>query len=150
LFELQTNSSEETEAVAEKIGKVCKGGEVIELISDLGGGKTTFARGLARGIGSTGVVSSPTFTISKVYAGPKLKMYHFDFYRLDDAGLMAHELHDAIDDPVGVIAVEWGEVVSQVLPDKRLTVSITPSGEDVRQLTIRCPEPLSYLMEGVK
>ena len=66
-LKLSSNNAEQTELIAVAIGKRLRGGEMIELVSDLGGGKTTFTRGLARGAGSSDVVSSPTFTISKVY-----------------------------------------------------------------------------------
>jgi len=79
---ITSESPEATEQLAEAIGRRLTGGEVIELVSDLGGGKTTFVRGLARGLGSADVVSSPTFTVSKVYKADKLELHHFDFYRL--------------------------------------------------------------------
>jgi tRNA threonylcarbamoyladenosine biosynthesis protein TsaE len=147
--ELKTISAEQTETVAEKIAQNLRGGEVIELISDLGGGKTTFTRGLARGIGSTDRVASPTFTISKLYKGPSLEIAHFDFYRLGDAGLMEHELHDFLTDPRVVTVVEWGDVVAHVLPDERITVHMKRVDEDSRQLLVTVPENLSYIMEGL-
>lgn len=147
---VSTTSSDMTESVAEAIGRQLKGGEVIELISDLGGGKTTFTRGLARGVGSTDKVASPTFTVSKLYQGPSLEIHHFDFYRLHDAGLMAHELHDLLGDPAVVVVVEWGDVVAHVLPDDRLTIRLTRTGDDSRDIRLEYPKQLAYLVEGVK
>jgi tRNA threonylcarbamoyladenosine biosynthesis protein TsaE len=148
-LQIESTSSAETEAVAEKIARRLRGGELLELASDLGGGKTTFVHGLARGIGSHDRVSSPTFTISKVYKAESLEIHHFDFYRLDNAGLAAYELHDVIHDPGIVVVVEWGSVVEHVLPEDRLSVVITKTGEESRQLVITCPDSLSYLVEDV-
>jgi tRNA threonylcarbamoyladenosine biosynthesis protein TsaE len=148
--QIDVTSADQSEALAERIGEHLKGGEVIELISDLGGGKTTFTRGLAKGIGSADRVASPTFTISKVYVGKKLQMHHFDFYRLDDAGLMEHEIHDVIGDPEVVVVVEWGDVVAHVLPKERLTIHLIRTGDESRRLELEWPESLAYIMEGVR
>jgi tRNA threonylcarbamoyladenosine biosynthesis protein TsaE len=146
-WQTSTTSSEETEQLAEKLGAACRGGEVIELISDLGGGKTTFTRGLVRGIGSPDKVASPTFTISKVYEAGALHIHHFDFYRLQEAGIVAEELAEVIGDPKAVVVVEWGDIVQHVLPEEHLTIIITQTAEDIRELTLSCPEPLMYLIE---
>lgn len=146
---LKSDSSDATEKIANSIATRLKGGEVIELISDLGGGKTTFTRGLGRGIGSPDRVASPTFTISKIYKGDKLEIHHFDFYRLHDAGIMEHELHDVIDDPQVVVVVEWGDVVAHVLPEERLTVRLRRTGDESRELELEFPEALKYLSVGL-
>lgn len=146
----KTSSAAQTEKLAEQIGNKLKGGEVIELKSDLGGGKTTFVRGLARGFGSKDKVASPTFTINKQYmAGDKL-LAHYDFYRLPEAGLMRHELEEVIDDTHAVIVVEWGDVVADVLPTNRLSVQISSTGEEERKLTLTYPPEIEYLIEDVK
>lgn len=147
---LETTSANETEQVAERLGRRLRGGEVIELVSDLGGGKTTFVRGLARGIDSVDRVASPTFTISKVYRGTQLEIHHFDFYRLTDAGLMEHELHDIMDEPGVVTVVEWGDVVAHVLPSERLTIRLRRTGDEARVLDFEFAEPLAYIAEGLK
>lgn len=144
---IQTMSPSETEQIGFNIGRRLKGGEVIELMSDLGGGKTTFTRGLARGAGSSDHVSSPTFTVSKLYKTPHFDIHHFDFYRLQEAGLMEHELHDLLNDPKVVVVVEWGEVVAHVLPSKRLTIDIIQSEIETRDITITYDKKLSYLVE---
>lgn len=145
----RTSDAEETEGIAESIGQRLHGGEVIELSSDLGGGKTTFTRGLARGMGSADTVASPTFTISKLYRAGELTMHHFDFYRLPDAGLMANELSEVVEDPKAVIVVEWGGIVADVLPPKRLKIDIKNLGGDNRALEFSGPDELSYLVEGL-
>jgi tRNA threonylcarbamoyladenosine biosynthesis protein TsaE len=144
-----STGSENTEKLGEQLGRALKGGETIELVSDLGGGKTTFVRGLARGIGSSDKVASPTFTISRLYKSDKLELHHFDFYRLPDAGLMAHELAEALHDPKVVLLVEWADVIRHVLPEKRLTIRFTNAGEDTRRLEIHCPGALHYLIEDI-
>lgn len=145
---INTESGAETEYFGETIGRRLRGGEIIELASDLGGGKTTFVHGLARGAGSTDHVSSPTFTISKVYKTPRLDIHHFDFYRLPEAGLMEHELHDLLDDPKIAIVIEWGDIVRHVLPDERLTIEIIQTAEASRELRAACHPSLSYLLEA--
>lgn len=148
-LQIDSTSSDDTEQLAERLGQRLKGSEVIELVSDLGGGKTTFVRGLARGMGSHDRVASPTFTISKRYTSDGLELHHFDFYRLEDAGLMAHELYDVIGDPAAVVVVEWGDVVSQVLPADRLTVRLERTADEARRLTFVYPDSLHYLVEDL-
>ncbi len=148
-LQITSNSPEETEQIGASLGYALKGGEVIELISDLGGGKTTFMRGIARGSGSTDKVASPTFTISKVYKSPKLELHHFDFYRLNDAGLMAHELHDILGDPKIVLAIEWGNMVKHVLPKERVVVEFAKMSDEARQLQFTYPTELSYLVKDL-
>lgn len=148
-WQTESTSSEATEQLAEQLGRHLRGGEVIELISDLGGGKTTFVRGLARGVGSKDRVASPTFTLSKVYQARGLELHHFDFYRLGDAGLMTHELHDIIGDPKVVLVVEWADVVQHVLPEERVTVHLKNNGDESRTIEFTFPESLKYLMEEI-
>lgn len=145
-----TTTAEETERLAEKAGRVLKGGEVIELVSDLGGGKTTFTRGLVRGLGSTDKVASPTFTISKVYEAGAIQVHHFDFYRLQEAGIIADELAEVAGDPQTVTLVEWADVVQHVLPAERLTITIRQTPEGTRELTFSSPESLSYVLEAIQ
>lgn len=125
-----------------------RGGEVIVLTSDLGGGKTAFVRGMAKGMGSTDHVASPTFTIGREYhsADQKLTLFHFDFYRLNEPGIVALELQEALQDPAAVIAIEWGEIVQDVLPDQKMLIKITRTGEYTRDFSIEYPAGLAYLM----
>lgn len=143
---LTTGSAQETEALGASIGGRLKGGEVVELISDLGGGKTTFMRGLAHGLGSPDKVSSPTFTISQEYHAGRLTIFHFDFYRLGEAGVVADELREVMGDPAAVVVVEWGGIVHDVLPPERLALTLKAVGETKRELTLTYPEKLAYLV----
>ncbi len=85
--------------------------------------------------------------LSKLYKAIKCDIYHFDFYRLNEAGIMEHELDDALQDPRGVVVVEWGDVVQHVLPDERLTIHINKIAEDKRELVCSYPEKLAHLVE---
>lgn len=120
------------------IGRQLKGGEVIELIGDVGAGKTTLTKGIAAGLGIEEDVQSPSFTISRTYqtAHPDIAMTHYDFYRLHDPGIMARELDEAIRDLNTVTIVEWAEIVQNVLPDDHIRISITPTSETTRHVVL--------------
>lgn len=141
---ITTHSADSTEAFAANMGERLKGGEVIELISDLGGGKTTFVRGLARGMGSRDKVASPTFTISQEYQAGGLTIYHFDFYRLNEPGIMADELAEVVGKPHAVVVIEWGDIVQHVQPEHRLVIAIQATGESERKLALTYPDSLAY------
>lgn len=135
-----TNSVAETQALAQAIGKVVRGGEILELVSDVGGGKTTFTKGLAKGMEIDEVVQSPTFTISRLYqARDGLELHHFDFYRLSEAGVVAAELAESLAQPNAVVVVEWGDIVHDVFPAERITVRIISLDDDQRQLDFAIP-----------
>jgi len=141
-----STSLENTAQLDRTVGSNLKGGEVIELVSDLGGGKTTFVRGLAEGMGSHDKVASPSFTISREYKAGDLTLYHFDFYRLSDPGIVANELAEVVDDPKAVVAVEWADIVEDVLPADKLTIRIKTTGEFTREFTFAYSEKLQYLI----
>lgn len=146
---MHSTNFEETERLGAKIGAHLRGGELIELVSDLGGGKTTLTRGLVRGAGSTDKVASPTFTISKEYRAPNFTIVHFDFYRLAEAGIVAAELSEFIGDSQYVVVVEWGDIVQEVLPQERLTVRLKLEKTGGREIEILYSPQLEYLVEGV-
>ena len=98
---------------------------MIELVGDVGVGKTTFTRGLAEGLGIKEPVTSPSFTISKAYALPDGgELVHYDFYRLSEPGLMEEDLRDNISRPENVVVVEWGETVTELFPDEHYRIEI--------------------------
>ena len=150
-MQIKSISSDNTEQIGIQIGEQLNGGEVIELISDLGGGKTTLTRGIAKGAGSHDDVASPTFTISRVYLAPKFEIHHFDFYRLDNAGIIAHELEEAQTDKKIVTIIEWGDVVSDVLPKERLRIILSNETGDFEQrlITLHIPDSLAYATKGI-
>ncbi len=149
-YNITTHSPEETQALASRIGQAIKGGEVIELMSDVGAGKTTFVRGLVQGIGSTDAVASPTFTISRVYGSDDLTVAHFDFYRLHEPGLIQHELSEYLDDHQVVTVVEWPDNIKHVLPKQRMKIHITSDGENERTFNFSVPESYAYIEKVLK
>ncbi len=111
---------------------------VIELVGDVGAGKTTFTRGLATGLGVTEPVTSPSFTISKRYAftqsGQAKTLVHYDFYRLPDPGLMSEDLAESLADQNAITVVEWADSVSNLLPPHRITLRIALNPDGSRSL----------------
>lgn len=144
-------SAKETQQFANSIGAKLRGGESFEFVADLGGGKTTFISGLVAGAGSQNIVGSPTFTVGKQYQAVHVRFYHYDFYRLNEPGLVAEELAEALEDENGVVLVEWAEQVASVLPEERVTINLSyvAEGEAVRQCDLQFPGSLAYLFEGV-
>jgi tRNA threonylcarbamoyladenosine biosynthesis protein TsaE len=121
----------------EKIGAAIKGGTTVLLIGDVGAGKTTLTKGIASGMDVSDDVQSPTFTISRVYEASDNKVLaHYDFYRLHDAGIMADELHEAVNDSTVVTLIEWGEVVAGVVPHDHLEIRIQAISETVRRMEL--------------
>ncbi len=129
-----------------KIGRNLKGGEAIELIGDLGAGKTAFVRGLAKGMGSKDDVRSPSFTVGNQYRAGGVVLYHFDFYRLQEPGIMQQDLAEVLEDPKAAVVIEWSDPVKSTLPDNRLVIRITPTGENSRKFDFTYPESLKYLI----
>lgn len=130
-----THSEMETEQVGERLARILRAGDVIAMSGDLGAGKTVFIRGLARGLGVTARVTSPTYTVVNEYEGT-LPLFHFDMYRLSGAD----ELYDiGWDDYLkrgGVCAVEWSERASGLLPEDCIFVDITAQDEAARRIEI--------------
>lgn len=139
--------------LGEQLGRRCRGGEVFLLISDLGGGKTTLTKGLAAGLGSDDSVGSPSFTINRVYkCSNNLSLHHFDFYRLQDGGIVTHELSEVLDDPRAVVAIEWGDAVSDALPPNRIEIDLKRVAEDEsrRQIIIKYPAEVAHIFKDLK
>ena len=110
---------------------------VIELVGDVGVGKTTFTKGLARGLEITEEITSPTFTISKVYENSRgLKLVHYDFYRLENPGIMVEDLFENLQDPHTVTVIEWADTVSEILPDNHLRLEIFINDDGSRTLNL--------------
>lgn len=138
MIKYNSDSAESTRMVGVSIGSFLSGGEVIECVSDLGGGKTTLVAGIAEGFGSQDPVSSPSFTICNTYKrADKKQLQHFDFYRLNEPGIMRDELIEVVGDPDNVVVIEWGDSVGDVLPDDRIKISISSISENQRLITIQ-------------
>jgi len=134
-----------------KLGALLKGGEIIELIGDVGAGKTTLTKGIASGMQIDEDVQSPSFTISRVYDAPdNLRLAHYDFYRLHDAGIMGDELHETLHDPSTVTIIEWAEIIAGILPSDHVTITInnTAHDEHARQVTIKAGGEKSAALIG--
>lgn len=135
-----------------KLGAVLHGGEVIELVGDVGAGKTTLTRGIADGLGVNESIQSPTFTISREYeARDNLRLVHYDLYRLQEAGIMNDDIAEAMHDPSTVVVVEWAGVVNDTLPEDRCTISIRPVATDMqaRQVAIKVGPSHQHIAEGL-
>lgn len=133
--------------LGKRLGDSLRGGEIIELIGDVGAGKTTLTRGIARSLGIEDTLQSPTFTISREYKGEKLRLVHYDFYRLSEPGIMADELDETLKDTNTVSVIEWSGAVEEVLPDNRIIIKILPvsNDENSRDVEITIPNTNDYI-----
>ena len=143
-MEFITNSPEQTEAVGAALGKVLQPGTILAYRGDLGAGKTAFTRGLARGLGYTEPVTSPTYTIVNEYLGGRLPLFHFDMYRLRSADDLWDIGWEDYLDRGGVCAVEWSENVAEAM-EGAIRVRIEKLGEDRRRITLEGGEELADL-----
>ena len=134
-MEYLTHSPEETEKLGERLAKKLTPGTVLAYRGDLGAGKTAFTRGLARGLGYTEPVTSPTYTIVNEYLGGRLPLFHFDMYRLTSSDDLWDIGWEDYLDRGGVCAVEWSENVPEAM-EGAVEVSIEKTGEDSRKITI--------------
>ncbi len=131
-----THNEAETEALGARLAAVLSPGAVVAYRGGLGMGKTAFTRGLARGLGYPGRVTSPTFTIVNEYEGGRLPLFHFDMYRLADVDDLFDIGWEDYLDRGGVCAVEWSEQVADALPDDTIYVTLTRRDEDPSWRTI--------------
>jgi len=145
---IEVKSEDETRVLGRSIGVLLEGGEVIELIGDVGTGKTTLVKGIAVGLDINEYIQSPSFTINRVYEGrDDITLSHYDFYRLDNAGIMANELDEEIGSPNTVTVIEWAGVVEGVLPADRLSINITSTSETARKFEINASGDISRELE---
>ncbi|MBQ2853995.1 MAG: tRNA (adenosine(37)-N6)-threonylcarbamoyltransferase complex ATPase subunit type 1 TsaE [Oscillospiraceae bacterium] len=134
-MEFLTNSPGETEAIGAALGKILPPGSIIAYRGDLGAGKTAFTRGLARGLGCTELVTSPTYTIVNEYPGGRCPLFHFDMYRLRSSDDLWDIGWEDYLDRNGICAVEWSENVADAL-ENPITITIKKLGEESRRITI--------------
>ena len=135
----ETRSPEETYELGKKIGLQARSGQVYTLTGDLGVGKTVFTQGVAAGLGITEPVSSPTFTIVQVYEEGRLPFYHFDVYRIGDIEEMEEIGYDDYFFGEGICLIEWAELIEEILPDDRISITIEKNleqGFDYRRITV--------------
>ena len=135
----ETYSAEETAALGEKLGRKAEPGDVCTLMGDLGVGKTVLTQGIAKGLGITEPISSPTFTIVQVYEEGRLPFYHFDVYRIGDIEEMEEIGYDDYFFGNGVCMIEWAELIEELIPENSIHVTIEKDlerGFDYRRITI--------------
>lgn len=110
---------------------------VIELIGDVGVGKTTFVKGLAEGLGVKEPVTSPSFTISKAYAAKNGKtLIHYDFYRLNDPGIMSEDLEENLKNPNNIVLIEWSDTIKDILPKNHTIINLKYNDDNSREVEI--------------
>lgn len=138
VVEITTNDAAATQSVGEALAAGIAPGQVIALRGDLGAGKTTFVQGLARGLGASGRVSSPTFILVNEYATTRgLRLVHIDAYRLGAAAVdeaAGIGLEEMLDDGEAVVAIEWAELVAELLPADRLLLELFYLPEEEQRL----------------
>ena len=136
---IETHDPEETFEVGRTIGMNAKPGQIYTLTGDLGVGKTVFTQGVAAGLGITEPVNSPTFTIIQEYEDGRLPFYHFDVYRIGDLEEMEEIGYDDYFFGQGICLIEWAELIEEILPEKRIEVTIEKAlekGFEYRKITI--------------
>lgn len=143
------HNKDEMIALGERIGKLAFPNMMITMEGDLGAGKTTMTKGIAKGLGINEIVNSPTFTIMKTYQG-RLKLFHLDVYRIENA-ISDFELEEYFEDN-GVCVIEWANQIKELLPDELLEISIFDLGDDKRQLELssNCLKYIDIIIEVTK
>ncbi|MGI4791439.1 MAG: tRNA (adenosine(37)-N6)-threonylcarbamoyltransferase complex ATPase subunit type 1 TsaE [Janthinobacterium lividum] len=134
----QTQTPDETRALAGHLGALLGAGDVLCLIGDLGAGKTTFTQGLALGLGlpSEEPVNSPTFTLVTEHIGGRVPLYHFDVYRLPDSSGLYDLAFDDYLSADGVVVIEWADKITDALPSERLDITLAPDSPDTRLIVM--------------
>lgn len=138
MIKIETNSFEDTVNFGKKLGYVLNHGDIICLSGDLGTGKTALTNGIAKSLGIESYITSPTFTLVNEYEG-RLPLYHFDVYRIADPDEMFDIGFDEYINSQGIVIIEWGEQINEILPKEIIKIKITKNlekGLDVRELTV--------------
>lgn len=121
-------TEEELIKAGEDLGKALRPPYFLELIGDVGAGKTTFVKGLAKGLGINDEITSPSYTISKRYQNNGIILNHYDFYRLNDPGIMSEDLEESLSDPDTITVVEWADIIKNARPDAVIKITIKDDG----------------------
>lgn len=136
---IETRSEKETFALGYAIGKHACAGQIYTLVGDLGVGKTVFTQGVARGLGITEPVNSPTFTILQVYESGRMPFYHFDVYRIEEVEEMEEIGYEDCFYGEGICLIEWADLIEELLPPGVISIVIEKNleeGFDYRKITI--------------
>ena len=131
-----SRSAAETQALAERFAPELKRGDVVGICGELGAGKTQFVKGLARGLGSADIVTSPTFTILHEYYGGRLSLYHFDLYRLENVNALRDIGFDTYLSGNGVCVIEWADKFPQILPPSVRWIDFNVQRRDLRMIEV--------------
>ena len=131
---VRTNSAAETRELGKRLAEQLKAGDVVLLEGELGAGKSEMARGIARGLGVTETVTSPSFTILNVYESGRIPLYHFDWYRLESSEELYELGMDEYLGGDGIALVEWPGMCPDAVPADCLRIRITAEGENVRRI----------------
>ncbi|HUJ09782.1 MAG TPA: tRNA (adenosine(37)-N6)-threonylcarbamoyltransferase complex ATPase subunit type 1 TsaE [Verrucomicrobiae bacterium] len=133
---IETESVEETFAVGERLATQLQPGNVLGLSGELGAGKTSLVKGIARGLGISQEVTSPTFTLIHEHSGGRLPLFHIDLYRLETSGqALAIGIEDYLN-PSGVTVIEWAEKVRKLLPEGTNWIRVVTLSETRRRIEI--------------
>jgi tRNA threonylcarbamoyladenosine biosynthesis protein TsaE len=136
---IRTSTADDTREVAAEVGRLLRPHDVVVLTGELGAGKTTFVQGVARGVGATEHVASPTFTLVREYVSGDVPLAHVDLYRLDRQQDVIDLALDELEGGERVLLVEWGDEVAELLSPERLRIELTvvdPNGEDDARLIV--------------
>lgn len=127
---LHIASEKETERIGEAIGRAAEPGTVVALIGDLGTGKTTLTKSIARGLGVTETVTSPTFNIIREYKSGRIPLYHFDVYRIGDPDEMFELGYEEYFYGDGICVVEWADIIEELLPEDAVIICIERGADE--------------------
>ncbi len=136
---IETNSSDETYKLGERLGKAARPGEIYTLIGDLGTGKTVFTQGFAAGLDIKEYVNSPTFTILQVYEDGRIPLYHFDVYRIEEPEEMDEIGYEDYFFSDGVTLIEWADIIAEIIPGDAHRIEISKDlskGTDYRKILV--------------
>ncbi|MDO8336542.1 MAG: tRNA (adenosine(37)-N6)-threonylcarbamoyltransferase complex ATPase subunit type 1 TsaE [Candidatus Saccharibacteria bacterium] len=129
-------SESDMQNLGAKLAKKLPSGSVVELIGDVGAGKTTLVKGVGKGLNITDTIQSPSYTIFCRYDSGDKSLHHYDFYRLNDPGLISYDLDESLHTENTVTLIEWSDHVKDVLPENHVTVNIKTTGENSREVEI--------------
>ncbi len=138
---IRAATAEDTRDVGAALAGLLRTHDVVVLTGELGAGKTTFVQGIARGLGATEHVASPTFTLVREYVSGRVPVAHVDLYRLEREQDVIDLALDELEDGERVLLVEWGDPVAELLADERLRVEFAADPDDVRRITVATVGP---------
>lgn len=136
-MKVKINSAEKMQELGQRLAHVLPTSSVVELIGDVGAGKTTLVKGIGKGLDITQTIQSPSYTIFCRYEGQQKSLHHYDFYRLLDPGLASFDLEESLSDEKAVTVVEWADSVKGVLPPEHVIIHIVAINENEREVMLQ-------------